>query len=128
MRKMAIPRHRSDFRKILILRYYRALVLAAPIRATVGLRKIYLNCETFETPSRFCCLNVSAVGATRQVLMKNALADDHSHERYVVEVDGVVKCEYRVFVKALTAGLQLKQEFPNSSIKLRDAEENTSIH
>jgi hypothetical protein len=25
-----------------------------------------------------------------------------------------------VFVKALTAGLQLKQEFPNSSVKLRD--------
>jgi hypothetical protein len=40
--------------------------------------------------------------------MKNALANNHSHERYVVEVDGVVKCEYRVFVKALTASLQLK--------------------
>jgi hypothetical protein len=60
--------------------------------------------------------------------MKNALANNHSHERYVVEVDGVVKCEYRVFVKALTASLQLKLEFPNSSIKLRDADENTSIH
>jgi hypothetical protein len=60
--------------------------------------------------------------------MKNALANDHSHERYVVEVDGVVKCEYRVFVKALTASLQLKQEFSNSTIKLRDADENTSIH
>jgi hypothetical protein len=60
--------------------------------------------------------------------MKNALANDHSHECYVVEVDGIVKFEYRVFVKALTAGLQLRQEFPNSRIKLRDADENTSVY
>jgi hypothetical protein len=73
-------------------------------------------------------LNISAVGATRQVLVKTALANDHSHERYVFEVDGVVKCEYRVFAKALTASFQLKQEFPNSSIKLRDADENRSSH
>jgi hypothetical protein len=98
------------------------------IRTTAGSRKIYLNCETFETPRRFCCLNISAVGATRQVLMKNALANNPSHERYVVEVDGVVKCEYRVFVKALTASLQLKREFPNSAVKLRDAAENSSMH
>jgi hypothetical protein len=40
--------------------------------------------------------------------MKNELANDPSHERYVVEIDGIAKSEYRVFVKALTAGLQLK--------------------
>ncbi len=51
--------------------------------------------------------------------MKNDLAD-LSHERYVVEMDGIANSEYRVFVKALTAGLQLKQEFPNSNVKLRD--------
>jgi hypothetical protein len=52
--------------------------------------------------------------------MKNELANDPS-ERYVVEIDGMAKSEYCVFVKALTAGLQLKQEFPNSSVKLRDS-------
>ena len=57
--------------------------------------------------------------------MKNDLAD-LSHERYVVEIDGIANSEYRVFVKALTAGLQLKQEFPNSNVKLRDTDENTS--
>ena len=43
--------------------------------------------------------------------MKNDLAD-LSTERYVVEIDGIANSEYRVFVRALTAGLQLKQEFP----------------
>jgi len=56
--------------------------------------------------------------------MKNALANDPSHEGYVVELDGIAKFEYRVFVKALSAGLQLKQEFPNSRVKLRDADDN----
>ena len=52
--------------------------------------------------------------------MKHQLAD-FSHERYVVEIDGMANSEYRVFVKALTAGLQLKQEPSNSNVKLRDA-------
>jgi hypothetical protein len=30
-------------------------------------------------------------------------------------VDGRAKAEYRIFVKALTAGLQFKQEFPNNT-------------
>ena len=55
--------------------------------------------------------------------MKNDHAADLAHERYVVEIDGITKFEYCVFVKALTASLQLKQEFPNSAIKLRDADE-----
>jgi hypothetical protein len=55
------------------------------------------------------------------------LAKDLSHERYVVKVDGIAISEYRVFVKALKASLQLKQEFPHSSVKLRDADENASL-
>ena len=58
--------------------------------------------------------------------MKNELAIDPSHERYVVEIDGIAKSEYCVFVKALTAGLQLKQEFPNSAVKLRDVGDETA--
>jgi hypothetical protein len=55
--------------------------------------------------------------------MKNELATELCHERYIVEVDGIAKAEYRIFVKALKAGLQLQQELPNSCIKLRDVDE-----
>jgi hypothetical protein len=58
--------------------------------------------------------------------MTNELANDASHERYVVEIDGVTKSEYRIFVKALKAGLQLQQELPNSCIKLRDVVDETA--
>jgi hypothetical protein len=44
--------------------------------------------------------------------MLTKLTNDSSSERYVVEIDGKTKSEYSVFVKALTASLQLKQEFP----------------
>lgn len=58
--------------------------------------------------------------------MRNDFATDHTRERYVVEVDGRAKAEYRIFVKALTAGLQLRQEFPNSHVTLRDVGEETA--
>jgi hypothetical protein len=57
--------------------------------------------------------------------MKNELANDLPRERYVVEVDGTAKAEYRIFVKALKAGLQLRQEFPSSWVKLRDVDGTT---
>jgi hypothetical protein len=58
--------------------------------------------------------------------MRNDFATDHTRERYVVEVDGQAKAEYRIFVKALSAGLQLRQEFPNSHVTLCDAGEETA--
>jgi hypothetical protein len=58
--------------------------------------------------------------------MRNDLATDLSRERYVVEVDGIAKAEYPIFVKALKASLQLKQELPNSRVKLRDANDETA--
>jgi hypothetical protein len=60
--------------------------------------------------------------------MKIELANDSSRERYVVEIDRIAKAEYCVFVKALTAGLQLKQECPNRNVKLRDADEQAPVH
>jgi hypothetical protein len=60
--------------------------------------------------------------------MKTELANDPSPERYVVEIDGITKSEYSVFVKALTASLQLKQEFPYNSVKLRDADAKVPLH
>jgi hypothetical protein len=58
--------------------------------------------------------------------MRNDLATDLSRERYVVEVDGIAKAEYPIFVKALKAGLQLRQELPNCRVKLRDAGDETT--
>ena len=59
--------------------------------------------------------------------MKNALADDLSRENYVVEIDGIAKFEYRVFVKALSAALQLKHDFPKCGVRLRDADEHNAV-
>ena len=58
--------------------------------------------------------------------MRNDFATDLSRERYVVEVDGIAKAEYPIFVKALTASLQLKQELPNCRVKLRGVGDETS--
>ena len=66
------------------------------------------------------------LGRTMVVLMRNDFATYPTRERYVVEVDGQTKAEYRIFVKALTAGLQLRQEFPNSHVKLRDVDEEAA--
>jgi hypothetical protein len=49
------------------------------------------------------------------------MRNDLAHERYIVEVDGIAKAEYPIFVCALKASLQLKQELPNCRVKLRDA-------
>jgi hypothetical protein len=44
-------------------------------------------------------------------------------EKYIVEVDGKYESEYRTFMGALRAGLELKQKFPQSQVKLQDANE-----
>ena len=51
--------------------------------------------------------------------MKNALASNSPSESYVLEIDGVPQFEFRVFVQALSAGLQLRHDLPNCSVKLR---------
>jgi hypothetical protein len=58
--------------------------------------------------------------------MRNDLATDLSRERYVVEVDGMAKAEYPIFVEALKASLQFRQELPNCRVKLRDAGDETA--
>jgi hypothetical protein len=81
-----------------------------------------------ETQTDFCRLNGSAVGGLRRwFLMKQDLTHEPSNECYIVEMDGIAKANYRIFVKALKASLQLKQEFPNSSVKLRDADKVLSL-
>jgi hypothetical protein len=58
--------------------------------------------------------------------MRNDHATDLSRECYVVEVDGIAKAKYPIFVNALRASLQLRQELPNCRIKLRDAVDETT--
>jgi hypothetical protein len=41
-------------------------------------------------------------------------------ESFVVEIDGKIKSAYGIFFQALKAGLELKQKFPHSQIKVRD--------
>ena len=58
--------------------------------------------------------------------MKDALVSDSPRESYVVEIDGVPKIEFRVFAKALFAALQLRQDLPHCTVKLRATDEITS--
>jgi len=53
------------------------------------------------------------------VIRNNVLAS----ESYVVEIDGNVRSTYGVFIEALKAGMELKQKFPHSHIKVHDLDE-----
>ena len=44
-------------------------------------------------------------------------------ESYVVELDGNVRSAYGIFVEALKAGMELKQKFPHSHIRVHDIHE-----
>jgi hypothetical protein len=59
--------------------------------------------------------------------MKDALASDSPRESYVVEIDGIPEFEFRVFAQALSAALQLRHYLPNCTVKLRAADEATSV-
>jgi hypothetical protein len=58
--------------------------------------------------------------------MKDAPASDSPAESYVLEVDGIPKFEYRVFVQALAVALQLRHDLPNCIVKLRASKDSTS--
>jgi hypothetical protein len=45
---------------------------------------------------------------------------------YVLQIDGKVKSAYRRFVDALKAGLELKQMYPQSDVKVCDANEQST--
>ncbi|HET7384099.1 MAG TPA: hypothetical protein VFJ59_16110 [Pseudolabrys sp.] len=44
-------------------------------------------------------------------------------ESYVVEIDGKIRSVYGIFIEALKAGMELKQKFPHSDIKVHDVDE-----
>jgi hypothetical protein len=60
------------------------------------------------------------------IYMQSDFAKGLPAERYVIEIDGVAQAEYPIFVKALKAGFQLKQEFPSSTVRLLDVAESSS--
>ena len=47
---------------------------------------------------------------------------DLPHEWYVVEIDGKIESEYGVYIEALKAGMELKQKFPLSPVKVHEAD------
>ena len=58
--------------------------------------------------------------------MKTAIENhDLSHEWYAVEIDGKIGSRYGAYIEALKAGLELKQKFPLSLIKIHDADETS---
>jgi hypothetical protein len=58
--------------------------------------------------------------------MKTAITNgDLSHGCYVVEIDGKFGSRYGVYIEALKAGMELKQKFPLSLIKIHDADESS---
>ena len=58
------------------------------------------------------------------VVEKNVLRP----ESYVVEIDGKIGSTYGIFVEALKAGLELKQKFPHSRIKVHEADHGRTKH
>lgn len=46
-------------------------------------------------------------------------------EGYFLEIDGKFESEYGAIIRALKAGLELRQKFPQSQVKVRDANEQT---
>jgi hypothetical protein len=56
--------------------------------------------------------------------MKTVMEDNvRAQESYVVEIDGKITSQYGIFVEALKAGMEIKQKFPHSHIKVHDADE-----
>jgi hypothetical protein len=63
-------------------------------------------------------------GDRRGSFMKTAnFSDVRRHESYVLEIDGKIKSEYEIFVEALKAGLKIKQQFPQSDVKVHNVNE-----
>jgi hypothetical protein len=58
------------------------------------------------------------------VVEKNVLRPDC----YVVEIDGKIRSAYGIFVEALKAGLELKQKFPHSQIKVHETDHGRTEH
>jgi hypothetical protein len=63
-------------------------------------------------------------GDRRGFPMKTAnFSDVRHHESYVFKIDEKIKSECGFFAEALRAGLEIKQQFPQSDVKVHNANE-----
>ena len=58
--------------------------------------------------------------ALRRSLMKAVTENAAFPESYVVEIDGKIESVHRIYIEALKAGMELKQKFAHSRIKVHD--------
>jgi DMSO/TMAO reductase YedYZ molybdopterin-dependent catalytic subunit len=61
--------------------------------------------------------------ALRRSLMKAVTENAAFPESYVVEIDGKIESVHRIYIEALKAGMELKQKFAHSHIKVHEAVE-----
>ncbi len=54
-------------------------------------------------------------------------ADARPSEGFVLEIDGEFESEYGSLMGALKAGLELRQKFPHSQVKVHEANERTPV-
>lgn len=55
-------------------------------------------------------------------LMNTAtFSDARLQECYVLEIDGKMKSKHEIFVEALKAGLEIRQQFPHRDVKVPNA-------
>jgi hypothetical protein len=54
--------------------------------------------------------------------MKNNLVDGVPQDEYLVQIDGTTASEHLGFVEALKVGLKLRQQHPQSDVKVRETE------
>jgi hypothetical protein len=55
------------------------------------------------------------------------LTNGLSPEGFIVEIDGKFQLEYGTFTGALKTGLELRQKFPHSQVKVHDIGEGTQM-
>jgi len=54
--------------------------------------------------------------------MKNNLINGVPREEYLVQIDGITASEHLGFLEALKVGLKLRQQHPDSDVKVRETE------
>jgi len=54
--------------------------------------------------------------------MKNDFVNDVLHDDYLVQIDGITRSEHLGFVEALKVSLKLRQQYPQSEVKVRETE------
>jgi hypothetical protein len=54
--------------------------------------------------------------------MKENISNNTSHEEYSVQLDGVTASEHLGFVEALKVSLKLRQQYPQSHVKVLETE------